>query len=164
MILQRQGRIGFYGACTGQEAPPIGTVAALRPPDPAMRWWNALGRAGLAVDRSFIPQVLPSQVLVEGGIQTDQSVYGDHHILLFDSDNCRLWETFHSYMAGAGFEILGRRDHLAPFGQVPLIGVRDAGLVEIQRGEHAEGGRGRAQGEVTAQGGDVRRRLPGPRP
>lgn len=29
MILQRQGRIGFYGACTGQEAPPIGTAAAL---------------------------------------------------------------------------------------------------------------------------------------
>ena len=31
--MQRQGRIGFYGACTGQEAPPIGTVAALRASD-----------------------------------------------------------------------------------------------------------------------------------
>ena len=28
MILQRQGRIGFYGACTGQEAPPIGTAVS----------------------------------------------------------------------------------------------------------------------------------------
>lgn len=40
MILQRQGRIGFYGACTGQEAPPVGTVAALEPSDwvfPALR-------------------------------------------------------------------------------------------------------------------------------
>ncbi len=34
MILQRQGRIGFYGACTGQEAPPIGTAAALETTDP----------------------------------------------------------------------------------------------------------------------------------
>ena len=29
--MQRQGRIGFYGACTGQEATPIGTAMALRP-------------------------------------------------------------------------------------------------------------------------------------
>ncbi len=33
MILQRQGRIGFYGTCTGQEAPPTGTAAALEPGD-----------------------------------------------------------------------------------------------------------------------------------
>lgn len=33
MILQRQGRIGFYGACTGQEAGAIGTVAALEDAD-----------------------------------------------------------------------------------------------------------------------------------
>ncbi|MEQ8276713.1 MAG: thiamine pyrophosphate-dependent enzyme [Deltaproteobacteria bacterium] len=33
MILQRQGRIGFYGACTGQEAPPVGTAAALHATD-----------------------------------------------------------------------------------------------------------------------------------
>jgi pyruvate dehydrogenase E1 component alpha subunit/2-oxoisovalerate dehydrogenase E1 component alpha subunit len=33
MILQRQGRIGFYGACTGQEAPPIGAAAAIEPSD-----------------------------------------------------------------------------------------------------------------------------------
>lgn len=38
--MQRQGRIGFYGACTGQEATPIGTAMALRPDDwvfPALR-------------------------------------------------------------------------------------------------------------------------------
>ena len=33
MTLQRQGRIGFYGACTGQEASVIGTAAALAPTD-----------------------------------------------------------------------------------------------------------------------------------
>ncbi len=40
IILQRQGRIGFYGACTGQEATPIATALALRPTDwifPALR-------------------------------------------------------------------------------------------------------------------------------
>ena len=38
--LQRQGRIGFYGACTGQEAAPIGTAMALKGEDwvfPALR-------------------------------------------------------------------------------------------------------------------------------
>lgn len=33
IMLQRQGRVGFYGACTGQEAVPIGTALALRPSD-----------------------------------------------------------------------------------------------------------------------------------
>ncbi len=41
MILQqRQGRVGFYGACTGQEAAPIATGLALEPEDwvfPALR-------------------------------------------------------------------------------------------------------------------------------
>jgi pyruvate dehydrogenase E1 component alpha subunit/2-oxoisovalerate dehydrogenase E1 component alpha subunit len=41
MILQqRQGRVGFYGACTGQEATPIATALALQPEDwvfPALR-------------------------------------------------------------------------------------------------------------------------------
>jgi pyruvate dehydrogenase E1 component alpha subunit/2-oxoisovalerate dehydrogenase E1 component alpha subunit len=42
--MQRQGRIGFYGACTGQEATPIGTAMALRPDDwlfPALREGSA---------------------------------------------------------------------------------------------------------------------------
>lgn len=40
MLLQRQGRVGFYGACTGQEATPTGTALALREQDwvfPALR-------------------------------------------------------------------------------------------------------------------------------
>ena len=40
MILQRQGRIGFYGACTGQEAACMGSAYALRKTDwifPALR-------------------------------------------------------------------------------------------------------------------------------
>ena len=40
VVLQRQGRVGFYGSCTGQEATPIGTGFALAPEDwvfPALR-------------------------------------------------------------------------------------------------------------------------------
>ncbi len=38
--LQRQGRVGFYGTCTGQEAPPVATALATDPGDwifPALR-------------------------------------------------------------------------------------------------------------------------------
>src|SRR4029450_2533290 len=40
ILLQRQGRVGFYGACTGQEATPIATALALEAGDwvfPALR-------------------------------------------------------------------------------------------------------------------------------
>lgn len=40
LTLQRQGRIGFYGACTGQEAASLGAAAVLEPGDwvfPALR-------------------------------------------------------------------------------------------------------------------------------
>ncbi|MSP24406.1 MAG: 3-methyl-2-oxobutanoate dehydrogenase [Myxococcales bacterium] len=40
ILLQRQGRVGFYGACTGQEATPIGTGLAVTEQDwvfPALR-------------------------------------------------------------------------------------------------------------------------------
>ena len=51
---------------------------------------------------------IPAMPLVEGGVQTDQSVYGDHHMLLFDMDACRLWETFHSYQTSSGgWDIFG---------------------------------------------------------
>lgn len=40
ILLQRQGRVGFYGACTGQEVTPIATALACQPADwlfPALR-------------------------------------------------------------------------------------------------------------------------------
>lgn len=45
MTLQRQGRIGFYGACTGQEAAYLGAAVALEPTDwifPALRESSAM--------------------------------------------------------------------------------------------------------------------------
>jgi len=45
MTLQRQGRIGFYGACTGQEAASLGSAFALKKTDwifPALREGSAM--------------------------------------------------------------------------------------------------------------------------
>lgn len=47
---------------------------------------------------------IPAAPLVEGGINAASSMlpYGDHHILVLDSDTCRLWETYHSYPGNGG--------------------------------------------------------------
>ncbi len=53
---------------------------------------------------------IPTPVLVEGGVNADpdQEPYGDHHILLLDSDTCWLWETYHSYQGPGGrWDIFG---------------------------------------------------------
>src|SRR5213592_1776982 len=45
MTLQRQGRVGFYGACTGQEAATMASAIALEPSDwifPALREGGAM--------------------------------------------------------------------------------------------------------------------------
>jgi len=59
MTLQRQGRVGFYGACTGQEAACIGSVYALRPTDwifPALREGAAMLMRGFPLVH-YIAQV-----------------------------------------------------------------------------------------------------------
>ena len=56
MILQRQGRIAFYGASTGEEAAAIGSIAALRDTDwafPALRQGGALLYRGFPLRRYF---------------------------------------------------------------------------------------------------------------
>jgi hypothetical protein len=52
---------------------------------------------------------IPAAPLVEGGIDTDPTQpYGDHHILIVDSDTCRLWELYHCYPnASGGWDIFG---------------------------------------------------------
>jgi pyruvate dehydrogenase E1 component alpha subunit/2-oxoisovalerate dehydrogenase E1 component alpha subunit len=59
VILQRQGRIGFYGACTGQEAVPIATALALSADDwvfPALREQSVMLVRGFPLTK-FIAQV-----------------------------------------------------------------------------------------------------------
>src|SRR5688572_32580934 len=52
MTLQRQGRVGFYGTCTGQEAAFLGAAMALRPSDwifPALREGGAMLMRGFGL-------------------------------------------------------------------------------------------------------------------
>ncbi len=69
--LQRQGRIGFYGACTGQEASVFGTAAALQPTDwvvPALREAGILLYRGLGLD-VFFNQLLGNSADITQGRQ-----------------------------------------------------------------------------------------------
>jgi pyruvate dehydrogenase E1 component alpha subunit/2-oxoisovalerate dehydrogenase E1 component alpha subunit len=59
ILLQRQGRVGFYGACTGQEAVPIATGLVARPDDwvfPALREQSVMLVRGFPL-RAFVAQV-----------------------------------------------------------------------------------------------------------
>lgn len=59
IILQRQGRVGFYGACTGQEAVPIATGLVADPGDwvfPALREQSVMLVRGFPLN-AFIAQV-----------------------------------------------------------------------------------------------------------
>lgn len=62
VALQRQGRIGFYGACLGQEAVPIATAFAVEPSDlvfPALRESAIMLVRGFPLER-YIAQVFGS--------------------------------------------------------------------------------------------------------
>lgn len=59
ILLQRQGRVGFYGACTGQEAVPIATGLVARPDDwvfPALREQSIMLVRGFPL-RQFVAQI-----------------------------------------------------------------------------------------------------------
>src|SRR5262245_1846943 len=59
IVLQRQGRVGFYGACTGQEAVPIATGLIARERDwifPALREQSLMLVRGYPL-RDFVAQV-----------------------------------------------------------------------------------------------------------
>jgi len=59
ILLQRQGRVGFYGACTGQEATPIATGLVVRSDDwvfPALREQSVMLVRGFPLGQ-FVAQV-----------------------------------------------------------------------------------------------------------
>lgn len=69
--LQRQGRIGFYGTCTGQEAPPIGTAFATEPRDwifPALRESSIMLARGFPLS-TYLAQVFGNSADVLKGRQ-----------------------------------------------------------------------------------------------
>ena len=64
ILLQRQGRIGFYGACTGQEATPIAAALAIEPTD----WvFQALRESVMMLVRGFPLQQYVAQVFGNAG-------------------------------------------------------------------------------------------------
>ena len=91
-------------------------TVAYQSTDPNMDWMPrpesdcAIGTAHTLVSPCIAsaaptPQLpIPANVLVEGGIYPDvaASPYADHHILMLDSDNCRLWEAYHAYTGTNG--------------------------------------------------------------
>ncbi len=71
ILLQRQGRVGFYGACTGQEAVPIATGLVLEKDDwvyPALREQSVMLVRGFSLDK-FIAQVFGNSGDVQKGRQ-----------------------------------------------------------------------------------------------
>lgn len=71
IVLQRQGRVGFYGACTGQEAVPIGTGLIAKNDDwvfPALREQSVMLVRGFPL-RQFIAQVFGNSGDVAKGRQ-----------------------------------------------------------------------------------------------
>ncbi len=71
ILLQRQGRVGFYGACTGQEAVPIATGLVVREGDwvfPALREQSVMLVRGFPL-RAFLAQVFGNSGDVQKGRQ-----------------------------------------------------------------------------------------------
>jgi pyruvate dehydrogenase E1 component alpha subunit/2-oxoisovalerate dehydrogenase E1 component alpha subunit len=71
ILLQRQGRVGFYGACTGQEAVPIATGLVTKADDwvfPALREQSVMLVRGFPL-RQFIAQVFGNSGDVAKGRQ-----------------------------------------------------------------------------------------------
>ncbi len=71
IVLQRQGRVGFYGACTGQEAVPIATGLVLQAQDwvfPALREQSVMLVRGFPLVQ-FIGQVFGNSADVLKGRQ-----------------------------------------------------------------------------------------------
>jgi pyruvate dehydrogenase E1 component alpha subunit/2-oxoisovalerate dehydrogenase E1 component alpha subunit len=64
ILLQRQGRVGFYGACTGQEATPIAAALAIEPDD----WvFQALRESVMMLVRGFPLTEYVAQVFGNSG-------------------------------------------------------------------------------------------------
>jgi pyruvate dehydrogenase E1 component alpha subunit/2-oxoisovalerate dehydrogenase E1 component alpha subunit len=76
VTLQRQGRVGFYGACTGQEAVPIATALALAPGD----WvYPALREQSIMLVRGFSLVTFIAQVYGNGGDVLKGRQMPSHH-------------------------------------------------------------------------------------
>jgi pyruvate dehydrogenase E1 component alpha subunit/2-oxoisovalerate dehydrogenase E1 component alpha subunit len=79
ITLQRQGRAGFYGACTGEEAAVLGTASALRATD----WiFPALRQNAAMLFRGFPLTAYVCQVLGNSGDPNKARQMPSHHAAL----------------------------------------------------------------------------------
>ncbi len=88
LTLQRQGRIGFYGACTGQEAAVFGSAAALEPSDwimPALREAGALLYRGLTLTEYFNQLLGNADDTTQGRQMPCHPPGHDHHYITMSS-------------------------------------------------------------------------------
>ena len=86
--LQRQGRIGFYGTCRGQEAATVGSGAAVEPQDwvyPALREGAVLLMRGYSLDQ-YMGQLVGCALDPTHGRQMPCHFgSGDHHYVTLSS-------------------------------------------------------------------------------
>jgi pyruvate dehydrogenase E1 component alpha subunit/2-oxoisovalerate dehydrogenase E1 component alpha subunit len=106
--LQRQGRIGFYGACTGQEATPIGTALALRPDDwvfPALREGSAALLRGLKLSH-YVAQCIGNDHDIQKGRQMPCH-YADRSINHVSWSSVIATQLLHAAGAAYGMKLKG---------------------------------------------------------
>lgn len=89
MALQRQGRVGFYGAATGQEAAIVASAAALLPHDwilPSLRESGAALYRGYSIGK-YIAQVMGNRDDILKGRQLSCH-YGDRSVHYVPMSSC----------------------------------------------------------------------------
>jgi pyruvate dehydrogenase E1 component alpha subunit/2-oxoisovalerate dehydrogenase E1 component alpha subunit len=114
MALQRQGRTGFYGEATGQEAAVVGSAAGSLPDDwivPALREAGVGLYRGMSLD-SYIAQILGNGADPTKGRQlpchpSDPA----HHYVVMSS--CVSTQVPHAVGIAMAMKILGHRDRCA---------------------------------------------------
>jgi pyruvate dehydrogenase E1 component alpha subunit len=77
--LQRQGRVGFYGGCEGQEAVPIGTALALQNGSEADWVFPALREQSVMLARGFPLRAFVAQLFGNGGDVLKGRQMPSHH-------------------------------------------------------------------------------------
>ncbi|HLF16704.1 MAG TPA: thiamine pyrophosphate-dependent dehydrogenase E1 component subunit alpha [Candidatus Thermoplasmatota archaeon] len=107
--LQRQGRIGFYGACTGQEATPIGTAMALRPEDwvfPALREGSCALYRGLKISH-YVAQCIGNDHDIQKGRQMPCH-YADRSVNQVSWSSVIATQLLHAAGAAYGMKVKGK--------------------------------------------------------
>lgn len=116
IALQRQGRIGFYGACTGQEAAPIAAGLALSAPDwvfPALRESAVLLVRGLPLT-SYLAQLFGNSLDIGKGRQMP-SHQASRRYRQVSWSSCIATQLPHAVGAAYAARRLGRREVMLAF-------------------------------------------------